>query len=57
MQQFLSKHFPNLNKNNEYNWVKVPFSISLKKDNISCAAKEELIEIKEYSTLETKFRE
>jgi len=55
MPQFLSKYFPNLNKNNEYSWVKVPFSISLKYDHIPWAAKEKLIEIREDSILETEF--
>jgi len=39
------------------NWVKVPFSINLKCDNIPCVAKEEFIEIREYFTLETEFHE
>ncbi|KAE9530082.1 hypothetical protein AGLY_011544 [Aphis glycines] len=57
MLKFLSKYFPNLNKNNEQNWVKIPFSISLKYDHIPWAAKEQLIEIREDSTLETEFNE
>lgn len=52
MLQFLSKCFSNLNINNEYNWVKLPFSISLKYDHISWDAKEEFIEFREDSILE-----
>ncbi|KAL4089671.1 hypothetical protein QTP88_024670 [Uroleucon formosanum] len=57
MLQFLSKYFPNLNINNEYNWIKTPFSTSLKYDHIPWAIKEQLIEIREDSTLEFEFHE
>jgi len=57
MLKFLYEYFPNLNKNNEHGWIIIPFSISLKYDHISWAAKEQLIEIRENSTLETKFNE
>lgn len=57
MLQFLSKYFPNLNINNEYNWIKTPFSTSLKYDHIPWAIKEQLIEIREDSTLESEFHE
>ncbi|KAL4142116.1 hypothetical protein QTP88_004636 [Uroleucon formosanum] len=50
MVKFLSEYFPNLNKNNEHDWAKRPFSISL-------AAREQLIEIREDSTLEAEFNE
>ncbi|KAL4126413.1 hypothetical protein QTP88_010635 [Uroleucon formosanum] len=57
MLQFLYKYFPNLNINNEYNWIKTPFSTSLKYDHIPWAIKEQLIEIREDSTLESEFHE
>lgn len=54
MIQFLTKYFPKLN---EYNWVKIPFSISLKYDHIPHAAKQQFIKIREDSTLEKGFNE
>jgi len=55
--KLLSEYFPNLNRINEYGWVKRPFSISWKYEHISWAAKEQLLEIIEESTLENDFNE
>lgn len=57
MLQFLSKYFPNLNKNNEYNWVKIPFYISLKYGRIPWDAKEQFIKTSKDPTLKTEFSE
>jgi len=52
MLRFLYEYFPNVNKNNEDNCAKIPYSISFKYNHIPWATKKQLIDIRADLTIE-----
>lgn len=49
------KYFPDRNHNQECDWIRTPFAILVKFDDLDWKAQEELIEIRADSTLQNEF--